>query len=376
MTVHPPLIPRRVLFGDPERTLPQLSPDGKRLAFVAPLDGVLNVWVGDLDGDEFEPVTRDRNRGVTSFFWQRNGEHLLYAQDRGGDESWRLFAVDLAGGEPRDLTPYDRIQVKVMKFSDERPNEMLLGLNLENPMFHDLFHLEIDTGLLTLVEKNPGFHGTLLDSDWSVRGAIKMNPDTSVTWLSRPGPEDDWTPILEIPPEDAAFRPMGYTPDGSGLYFLTTLDSDTMRLIELDSRTGELRRVVLEDPGYDIVDASMNTKNDACPVHYGVVLKERFAYIVANETMVGDFDALQARCDGDIAIVSKDTDSRTWLVAMSPSDGPAEYHVWDREARDLRFLFRPKPAFGAYTFGHKESFSFTARDGLEIHGYLTFPAGV
>lgn len=370
-----PIIPRTVLFGNPERTAPQLSPDGSLLSYVAPLDGVQNVWVGDIDGDDFRPVTRDRNRGVGAYFWQRNGRRLLYLQDRNGDENWRLFSTDVDGGDPRDLTPYDGVQVKVMKFSDERPDEMLIGLNIENPMFHDLFHLDLPSGLLTRVEKNPGFQAILLDDDWFARGGLKIKPDTGVTWFGRSGPEDDWTPVLDLSPDDGLpFTPMGFTPDGSGLYVLTTMRSNTTRLVEFDSRTGELRRVLLEDPDYDILDVSMKTRDENNPVRYGRILKDRFVYVGVDKRLVEDLEALEGMCDGDV-IVDLDARRRKWLVSMSPGDGPAEYHLWDREKRHLRFLFSPRPEFAEYTFGAKEAFSFVARDGLEIHGYLTFPAG-
>ena len=101
----PPLIPRDVLFGNPEKADPQLSPDGAHLAYLAPLEGVLNVWVGPVDGDVFRPVTRDTDRGIRAYFWAHDGEHLLYLQDVGGDENWHLFKVHLERGTIEDVTP-------------------------------------------------------------------------------------------------------------------------------------------------------------------------------------------------------------------------------------------------------------------------------
>jgi Tol biopolymer transport system component len=113
MTV--PLVPRRVLFGNPERTSPRISPDGTRLAWIAPEEGVLNVWVGAVGAalDEAKPVTADRDRGIRSFFWAHDNRHLLYVQDVGGDEDWRLFDVDLDTGDIRDLTPFEGVQARV-----------------------------------------------------------------------------------------------------------------------------------------------------------------------------------------------------------------------------------------------------------------------
>ena len=111
------LIPRSVLFGNPERTSPQLSPDGSALAWIAPRDGVLNLWIAPIgaesgvDWTAARPVTEDTDRGIRSFGWARDGRHVLYVQDVGGDENWRLYDVDPRTLERRDLTPFEGIQI-------------------------------------------------------------------------------------------------------------------------------------------------------------------------------------------------------------------------------------------------------------------------
>src|SRR3954453_10214513 len=103
-----PLVPREVLFGNPEKVQPRLSPDGKRLAYIAPVDGVLNVWVGEIGAaaETFKPVTDDTDRGIRAFFWGQDNARILYLQDVGGDENWRLYDTELATGTTRDLTPF------------------------------------------------------------------------------------------------------------------------------------------------------------------------------------------------------------------------------------------------------------------------------
>src|SRR6185436_6150761 len=99
----PPLIPRDVLFGNPDRSSPLISPDGSRMAYLAPLDGVLNVWAGPTGGNDDRPITRDKDRGIRNYFWGHDGKTLLYLQDAGGDENWRLHIVDLNSGDDREL---------------------------------------------------------------------------------------------------------------------------------------------------------------------------------------------------------------------------------------------------------------------------------
>ena len=142
-----PLIPREVLFGNPTRVSPRLSPDGERLAFLAPKDGVLNVWVGPVgspvDGGDFEAVTDDRVRGVRLFFWAEDGRHIVYLQDEGGDENWRIHAVDPSTKQDRDHTPFDGVQAQLVEKSRNHPDTLLVALNRESPELHDAYRLTL-----------------------------------------------------------------------------------------------------------------------------------------------------------------------------------------------------------------------------------------
>src|SRR6185369_10838751 len=91
---HPSLIPREILFGNPERAAPQISLDGKMLAYLAPVNGVLNVWVRTVGQNDDRAVTADTKRGIYGFIWQADCQHILYGQDKDGDENWHLYQTD------------------------------------------------------------------------------------------------------------------------------------------------------------------------------------------------------------------------------------------------------------------------------------------
>ena len=76
------LLPREVFFGNPERANVQLSPDGKRLSFLAPSAGVLNVWVQTIGQNDARPVTSSTLRPITRYRWMPNGEQIVYSLDR------------------------------------------------------------------------------------------------------------------------------------------------------------------------------------------------------------------------------------------------------------------------------------------------------
>src|SRR5215212_7574264 len=130
-----PLVPRQVLFGNPERVSPRISPDGRRLAWIAPDEDVLNVWLNQVGAelDKAEAVTDDRDRGIRSFFWAHDNRHLLYIQDVGGDEDWHLFSVVLDTAETHDVTPVEVVQARVDETDKRAPDVILVSLNKENP---------------------------------------------------------------------------------------------------------------------------------------------------------------------------------------------------------------------------------------------------
>src|SRR5918997_2039485 len=191
MTVS--LIPREVLFGNPERVGPRLSPDGERLAFLAPKEGVLNVWVGPVGAPlgDFEPVTDDRRRGIRVCFWAEDNTHIVYLQDEGGDENWRVYAVDAATGEDRDLTPFDDVQAQIVDKSRHFPDTLLVALNKENPELHDVYRLTLSTGDLELAAKNPGNAVRwVVDAHLGVRGAMAATPEGGFDLLLREAEDD------------------------------------------------------------------------------------------------------------------------------------------------------------------------------------------
>src|SRR6266511_3929723 len=185
------LIPREVLFGNPEKASPAISPDGRRVAWLAPVDGVLNVWVGHLGAGDAAPVTGDRERGVRDYRWAHDDRHLLYVQDRGGDEDWHLYAVDLDGGETRDLTPFDGVQAQLVADGKRFPGRVLVGLNRDNPELHDVYRVELGS------------------------------------------------------------MPVGFSRDGSSLLLVSSQGANAARLVRLDLASGD-RKVLFEDPRYDV----------------------------------------------------------------------------------------------------------------------------
>lgn len=367
-------IPLDVLLGNPDKMSPQISPDGKRMAYIAPVSRVLNVWVGTIGTDDYAPVTTDTDRGVRSYAWCHDNEHIYYIQDQGGDENWRVYTVHLASGEIVDRTPFDGVQAQIVAHRKRFPHEMLIGLNKDNEELHDVYHLDLRTGELKKVAENPGFISWVVDDELKVRGAMAPQPDGGFVLVVRDTEQGEWRPLLTFSPEDALVsQPIGFTADGTALFLQSSVDANAARLARIDIATGATE-VLAEDPTYDVVAVSINP--DTREPELAFFLKEKLDYVVLDPSIREDIDAIRRIRPGDFHVTGRDHADVTWLVVFDDDAGPVRYYSFDRRTKQSTFLFEHRPELNDYALARMEPFSYKARDGLEIHGYLTFPVGL
>ena len=371
------LIPLEVLFGNPQRIAPSISHDGTQLGWIAPLDGVLNVWVAPVSGDHgvdwsaARVVTDDHDRGIRTFGWAHDNRHLLYLQDSGGNENWRLYDVDLVTGGHRDLTPFDNVQARLIAADKKFPNDVLVGLNRDNPELHDVYRLDLVTGELVKEVENPGFLDWIADTSLTVRAALAPHPDGSLDLMVRGDAEEEWKPLLSIPAEDSlTTSPVSFSASGDSLLALSSLDANTSRLVRLDPVTGAAE-VLAADPEADVTGVRLHP--DTREPQLAAVLKDRLQYLVLEPSLEPDLEAIRALHAGDPFFTGGDDTDATWLVGFTNDVGSVAYFSYDRPSRAGRFLFEARPDLSQYQLAPMEPFSFTARDGLTIHGYATFP---
>jgi len=367
-----PLIPRDVLFGNPDRASAQVSPDGAHLSFLAPRDGVLNVWVAPLDKPEqARCVTNDTKRGIRAYFWSYNPDYLLYIQDKGGDENWHLYAVNIRTDETRDLTPIAKVQVRVQETSPEFPDEFLVGINDRDPRLHDIYRINITTGDRKLIEKNDaGYAGYITDDHFAVRFAVKLTPDGGSELFAK-GADGAWSSFTKIPMADnLTTSPIGLDRSGTHLYMIDSRGRNTAALSSVDIAT-KTSQLLAEDQRADISGAMIHPTNknvQAVSFNY-----ERVKWKILDNAIKDDIAYLTTVTDGDWNVTSRSHDDAHWIVAYVMDNGPVRYYHYDRHAKKATFLFTNRTDLEGVTLATMHPVVITSRDGLNLVSYLTLP---
>jgi dipeptidyl aminopeptidase/acylaminoacyl peptidase len=371
----PPLIPRQVLFGNPVKTAARISPDGKRLSYIAPdKKNVLQVWVQTIGKDDARAVTKDAKRGIRIHMWTYAPDTLLYMQDQGGDENFHVYAVNVKDGSVRDLTPYKGVRARIVGLHRDYPNELLVGLNRRNPRLFDVYRIDLPSGKATLDTTNPGdVIDWTTDPKFRVRIAQAPTRAGGVAIRYRKDDKAEWTKLLEWGPEDNDGRVLGFTADGKDLWLLSSQGRDTLSLVKRGVGTGK-EELIAADPRADAQEVIMNPKTyqvEAVSFDY-----ERQHWKPLNREIAADLEALKKGAPGEPSVVSRTRDLKTWVVAYTDDVRPTTFYLFDRPTKKLTKLFVDRPELAKYTLAPMKPVTIPSRDGLKLVSYLTLPMGV
>lgn len=378
-STQPPLIPREILFGNPENINPRISPDGKRIAYLAPYEGVINIWVRSVDKDDARPLTRESEPVLTpllpeGFYWAPNNEQIVYMKDRGGDENYRVYVIPVSGGDPVDLTPFEGIQAQIYAPEADFPDEMLVGLNKRDPHVHDVHRINLRTGELKLEAENTiGAIDIRPDHKFQARAAHYITPDGGLIFKFQLDAGTPWQDLFSCGAEDSWMtQAVGFAGDNETLYIRSSIGTDTTELRAFNLRTRE-ERVLARHPEADVSDELIHPRTHE--VQAVAFFKERQEWVVLDSSIADDFEALGKIHHGDFTVVSRDHNDSIWLVAYEQDKGPIAYYIYERQTRGGAFLFSNRPALEGLPLAEMKPISYRARDGMTIYGYLTTPVG-
>jgi dipeptidyl aminopeptidase/acylaminoacyl peptidase len=376
------LIPETLLLERAARDHPTISPDGSTIAFVSPIRDTLNLWVQPLGSDEPRPLTDQAEQHLERYWWTDDSASLVYLHAPPGRETWGLWAVDLAGGGSRRLTPESLGQITGTWTADACGSSGI-AVSARTPGRHALY------GLSAAAAEEPprelaasrAFHQWIVDGQLMPRGGVRAEADGSATVVLSAQAGRPWRKVLTIPADDVAdLAVQRFDVAGRRLFLVSSLGGATRRLLALDAATGRWE-VMFEDPGYDLGAGDLpfsdgvwfdpvGSEPDLVTVLPGRMrstpLTARAARALA---ILGDLD------DGDPFVTSRDRTNRHWLVGFLHDDRPIPYYLVDVETGAHQFLFVHRPSLARFRLAPKRPCRFRARDGLEINGYLTRPLG-
>jgi len=381
-TAAPPQIARADLFGEPVRHGARLAPRGDRIAFLAPRDGVTNLWVVSIGAmDDARAVTDDRTLGVRSFAWAYDNTTLIYAVADGPNGGSRLYAVDTAAvAVPRALTPAGA-HAELVGLSAADPGGVVVTLNQRDPNWADLIRIDLADGRRTVVQRNVntaavrGFSRFVLDRDNRLRLGVKTLADGSEEIFARDA-RNRWYSLLTIPFEDApSSEPVAFDADGRTFLMLDSTGRDRAALVRVDAYSAA-KTVLGESTRADVVDVWLDPATNAPEAYAAEYLRREWRAI--DPGAQADLDFLDAQLTGDFIVTSRSADDARWIVVEEGPTTPARSYLYERgdaANRRLTQLFRHRPALDQAALQPMTPVEIEARDGLTLVSYLTLPIG-
>ncbi|MGI9568585.1 MAG: S9 family peptidase, partial [Desulfobulbia bacterium] len=369
------LIPRSKLFGNPAIASMQIAPDGKNLSWIAPKDGVLNVWVAPTNSPEnAEVVTNDRHRGIRIYLWARNSSTILYLQDRDGNENWQLFAVDLATGEERCLTPQDNVTSRILGLSWDFPDDIVVALNDRDQSWHDIYRLNMRTGNSHLMFRNDQEFGSFtLDRKLQLKLADKSLPEggRQIFSVKQNRTEPEFNKLLKIPHEDdLTTGVVGFDVDGEEFYMISSLDRDKAALEKRNWQT-ESKAVIGEHSKADISQILIHPTSFQVQAYGANHVKLEWTCI--DNDIENDLDHLTSKLSGEVFVTSRTRDDQMWIVTSSSAEMPGASYLFRRDERSLKQVGSTYPDLESETLQPMTGHIITSRDDLKLVSYLTLP---
>lgn len=373
------LIPRSAFFAAPDRAEPAVSPDGETLGFIAPIEGVPNLWIRPIkDAAASRPVTHYRRWGIRGFRFAYDGAHVLYWRDADGDEKWRVHALNLSTGQSRDLSLGEGTQSRLIDLSPSARGAALISISDRDQHTQALYRVDLATGVHAPVDADAkGFTQVYASLRRGVRLGQRPVESGGFELLRRA--EERWSRLAVVPHEDAlSTEVLSLTADGSRAVALDSRGRADSALVEIDLTIGRVQAV---GEGDRVDGANVIVHPATGRVQAYAVGVEGEAWRVVDPEVAPDFNFLRALGEGRIGVESRSLDERLWVVSLSSPDLPKRFYLY-RRARGAReiapsatplFAERERVADGA---GTTRSVSIRSRDGHELVSYLTLPRAV
>jgi dipeptidyl aminopeptidase/acylaminoacyl peptidase len=376
----PPLIDVKEFFKNPDQAGHQLSPNGEYIAYLASWNNRLNVWVKKIGEDTPLRITADTARDIRNFTWTTD-DRLVYAQDTGGDENFKLFSIKRDGTGLIPLTPWDGVRAEIVSVPYDDPRHIIIMHNKRDKQNFDAYRTDVETGKSELLVQNPGNVDSYLADH---HGVIRLETQTdgvNAKLLYRATAKDPFKTVLETNFRESV-GPQFFTFDDKHLIATSNIGRDKAALVELDPATGKEVKVLYENPEVDVEGALASQARKQITGAVFITDKRHYVFFdKAREALQND---LEAKLPGvEVNVASTDRKEDRWLIRTSGDRGRGDYYldVESKVCRDcmpdtLTHIVSVAPWLKSDQLAEMQPIAYTARDGLAIHGYLTLPVGV
>ncbi|MEU8819355.1 S9 family peptidase [Actinoplanes sp. NPDC048796] len=357
----------------PDRAHLRIASDGRTIAYLSHGGAeALNLWVGDVsDPSKRRQVTSFTDDRIEDFLFCCGGRHLLYMTDGDGDEIWRLNVVNPQTGDELRFTLGEGVRATIVEHNARHPDHTVLSLSGSNPQLRGLHVGDLRSGRIWKIDSPSGFARWLVDRDLTVRGGVRSHADGSATIMHRPHATAPMEVILDLEPDDATCTDViGFDSTGGWLYLSSSVGADHVRLLGYDVAARRLR-VLSEEPGRDVAGVWLEPRSFTPDVV--VYSGKRPIYRAMGNGIAAHVDTLLRQ--GDNVSVQRSDSDRYWIVSYDRPEHPIRYFSYDRHEKSLRYVGAHNDELESARMSPMRPFTFAARDGLELNGYVTLPSG-
>lgn len=366
-------IPLEDFFRNPEKSGYQISPEGKYYSYMAPYKNRMNIFVVEIGKDEPLMLTSDTARDIAGYFWA-NENRILYLKDTGGDENFKLLAVNADGSNPKALTDFEGVRTLIIDDLKDIPNEVIIGLNKRDPTVFDPYRLDVETGELTMLAENPGtIQGWMTDHDGKLRLAIAIEDGVNNSILYRDTENEEFRNILTTNFKESV-SPAFFSFDNKLLYAISNLGRDKTAVVIFDPNTRKETEMLYENEDYDISNLSYSRKRKVITTaSYTSWKRERHFFDKESKDLFARLSRDLGNYEFGISSATRNEDKfiiRTWSDRSLGA-----YYLYDKQSDELSKITDVSPWIDENEMAPMLPIQYTSRDGLTIHGYLTLPKG-
>ncbi|PSJ72173.1 S9 family peptidase [Sphingobacteriales bacterium UPWRP_1] len=371
-TNHLPRIPLRDFFRNPEKVAFKISPNGSHIAFMAPYQHRMNIFVQPASGGEPTRITAETDRNIAGYFWANN-QTLLYFKDNGGDENFHLFTVNINGTGNRDVTPFGDVVARLIDELPENNDEVLIALNKRQPELFDVYRFNVNTGQLQMAAENPGnIAEWLTDHEGKIRVAVASD-GVNHQLLYRDTEDQPFRTIMTTNFRQT-LSPQLFTPDNRYVYAVSNIGRDKSALVVFDIANGKELQEIYAHPEVDVASVIYSYKQKKLLGASFITWTTEFAFFDPGRQQLQQ--TLEQLLQRKVYVVDKDKEEQNYIVAATGDRTYGTYYLYNTTTGNLQKLADISPWLKEDDLCEMKPITYTSRDGLTIHGYLTLPKGV